>query len=45
MYVIGTRGPDFPSSLHIRCRINYEVNHRYQRLLYELQLILLLYKL
>ncbi|URN92753.1 MAG: hypothetical protein NAG76_12925 [Candidatus Pristimantibacillus lignocellulolyticus] len=38
MYVIGTRVPDFPSSLHIRCRLYYEVNHRYQSLLFELPL-------
>ena len=32
VYVIGTRVPDYPSSLHLRCRIYYEFNHRYQSL-------------
>ena len=36
VYVIGTRVLDFPSSLHIRCRLRYEAIHRYQSILYEL---------
>ncbi|MCR8659280.1 hypothetical protein [Paenibacillus endoradicis] len=38
MYVIGTCVPDFPSSLHIRCRIHFEAKHRYQSSLIELPL-------
>ncbi|URN92533.1 MAG: hypothetical protein NAG76_11535 [Candidatus Pristimantibacillus lignocellulolyticus] len=38
MYVVGTRVPDFPSSLHIRCRLSYEADHRYQSPLSELPL-------
>jgi|GEM_PF-1249654 len=38
MYGIGTCVPDFPSSLHIRCRITIEDNHRYQGLLFEVPL-------
>ncbi|URN95370.1 MAG: hypothetical protein NAG76_03665 [Candidatus Pristimantibacillus lignocellulolyticus] len=38
MYVIGTRVPDFPSSLHLRCRINGGANHRYQSSHFELPL-------
>ena len=39
MYVIVTCVPDFPSSLHLRCRLCYEANHRYQSLLFELPLM------
>ncbi|MCR8659087.1 hypothetical protein [Paenibacillus endoradicis] len=38
MYVIGTCVPDFPSSLHIRCRVHDEASHRYQSLQFELPL-------
>ena len=38
MYIIGTCEPDLPSSLHIRCRINISVLHRYQSLYFELHL-------
>ncbi|MCR8659479.1 hypothetical protein NV377_19415 [Paenibacillus sp. T3-5-0-4] len=38
MYILSTRVPDFPSSLHIRCRIFDIVNHRYQSSLFELLL-------
>ncbi|MCR8660145.1 hypothetical protein [Paenibacillus endoradicis] len=38
MYVVGTCVPDFPSSLHIRCRICYKAKHRYQSPLFELPL-------
>ncbi|MCR8656292.1 hypothetical protein [Paenibacillus endoradicis] len=38
MYVFGTCVPDFPSSLHLRCRIYFEAIHRYQSPLFELPL-------
>ena len=35
VYVFGTRGPDFPNSLQMRCRICYNELHRYQCPLFE----------